>query len=74
MPPLPMNDGIVSCGTGISCERSVRFELCILTASESVERSAGKAVSSDSRVIVREHSLERKRTFLTPLQDEHESF
>lgn len=58
MPPLPMYDGIVSCGTGISCERSVRFELCILTASESVERSAGRAVSSDNLVIVSEQSLE----------------
>lgn len=60
MPP-PMNDGIVSCGTGISCERSVRFELCIFTASESDEMSAGRAVSNDSRVIVKEHSLEKRK-------------
>lgn len=53
-----MYEGIVNCGTGISCDRSVRFELCILTASESDERSAGRAVSSDNRVIVKEHSLE----------------
>lgn len=58
MPP-PIYDGIVNCGTGISCERSVLFELCILTASDSDERSAGRAVSSDSRVIVSEHNLKR---------------
>jgi hypothetical protein len=60
MPPPPMYDGIVNCGTGISCERRVRFELCILTASDSDERSAGRAVSSDNRVIVSEHNLERR--------------
>lgn len=60
MPP-PINDGIVSCGTGISCERRVRFELCILTASESDERSAGRAVRSDRRVIVKEHNLKKEK-------------
>lgn len=44
-------------GTGISCERSVRLELCILTARESDVRSGGSGVSSERRVIVREHSL-----------------
>lgn len=63
MPP-PMYDGIISCGTGISWERSVRLELCILTASESDVRSAGRAVSSDRRVIVSEHNLEREEKSL----------
>lgn len=49
-------------GTGISCERSVRLELCILTASDIEDKSAGSGVSSDRRVIVREHSLEKGRT------------
>lgn len=31
----PYDDGIASCGTGISCERKVLFELCILTAIDS---------------------------------------
>lgn len=44
-------------GTGISCERSVRLELCILTASDNEDKSAGSGVSSDRRVIVREQSL-----------------
>lgn len=44
-------------GTGISWERSVRLELCILTASDSEDKSAGSGVSSDRRVIVSEHSL-----------------
>lgn len=47
-------------GTGISCERSVRLELCILTASDRDDKSAGSGVSSDRRVIVREHSLWRR--------------
>lgn len=61
-----MYEGIVSCGTGISWERSVRFELCILTASESDVRSAGRAVSSDKRVIVSEHNLEREEHHYSP--------
>lgn len=45
------------CGTGISCERNVRFELCIFTASDSDVRSAGNGVSNDRREMVSEQSL-----------------
>lgn len=41
----------------ISCERKVRFELCILTANESDVISGGRVASKDSRVIVKEHNL-----------------
>lgn len=44
-------------GTGISWERSVRLELCILTANERDDKSAGNGVSSDRRVMVNEHNL-----------------
>lgn len=45
------------CGTEISCDRNVRFELCILTASDSDVKSDGNGASNVSRVIVSEHSL-----------------
>lgn len=45
-------------GTGISWERSVRFELCILTASDNDVKSGGKCVNKVSRVIFNEHNLE----------------
>ena len=57
--PLPY-DEIANCGTGISCDRKVRLELCILTASDSDVRSGGSGDNNESLVIVREHNLKRK--------------
>lgn len=57
----PYADDICSCGTMISCDRKVRFELCILTANESDVRSGGRVVNRDSRVIVKEHNLQRSK-------------
>lgn len=51
----------IDCGTGISCDRNVRFELCILTANDNDDKSDGNGVKSDRRVIVSEHNLEEKR-------------
>lgn len=56
LPPPP--PGVIICGTGISCERKVRFELCILTANESDVKSGGNGVINDNRVIFKEHNLE----------------
>lgn len=44
-------------GTGISYDRTLRFELCIFTASDSDVKSGGKCVNRDSRVIFNEHNL-----------------
>lgn len=60
----PYADEIWSCGTVISCDRSVRFELCILTANESDVMSGGRVVKSDSRVIVKEHNLKKRNRFV----------
>lgn len=46
---------------GISWLRSVRFELCIFTASDSDVVSPGSGVNIDSRVIVNEQSLQGLR-------------
>lgn len=43
--------------TEISCERNVRFELCIFTANDSDDKSDGNGASNDKRVIVSEHNL-----------------
>lgn len=64
MPPVVMDVGMVGCGTGISWERNVRFELCILTASDSDAKSGGSGVNSDKRVIVNEHNLKEKKVEL----------
>jgi hypothetical protein len=48
-------------GTGISCDLSVRFELCIFTANDNDVRSGGNVVNKDKRVIFSEHNLEKKR-------------
>lgn len=45
------------CGTGISCDRNVRFELCIFTANDSDVRSGGNGVNNVRRDIVNEHNL-----------------
>lgn len=56
----PYADDICSCGTIISCDRKVRFELCILTANESDVISGGRVARRVSRVIVKEHNLKLK--------------
>lgn len=48
--------------TGISWERRIRFELCILTASETDDRSPGNGLSTVSRVMTNEHNLEQRET------------
>lgn len=57
-------------GTGISWERSVRLELCILTANERDDKSAGNGVSSDRRVMVNEHNLANGMSQIT-IKHEH---
>lgn len=49
--------GKLNWGTGISCDRSVRFELCILTANDNDVRSDGNGVKIVKRVTVNEHNL-----------------
>lgn len=57
-PPDPgAIDDNIDWGTGISCDRNVRLELCILTANDNDDKSDGNGVRSDRRVIVNEHSL-----------------
>lgn len=43
---------------GISWERRIRFELCILTATETEETSPGNGLSTVSRVMTNEHNLQ----------------
>lgn len=45
------------CGTGISWDLNVRFELCIFTANDNDVRSGGNGIMSVSRVIDSEHNL-----------------
>lgn len=49
------------CGTGISCERNVRLELCIFTANDNDVKSGGNGIISVRRVIDNEHNLEAKK-------------
>jgi hypothetical protein len=59
IPPNDDDGTVDNCGKGISCERSVLFELCIFTAKDNDVRSAGRVVNKDNLVIVREHNLKR---------------
>lgn len=57
--PMPLLLLVLLLGTtGISWERRIRFELCILTATETEERSPGNGLSTVSRVMINEHSLQ----------------
>lgn len=58
-------------GTGISWERSVLFELCILTASDSDVKSGGKCVNKVSRVIFNEHNLDTSEEKMQRNQKRH---